>query len=178
MLEALKALFGYLGAYSIKKRNILIFNVISVLFSILIFLYIGKIAAIFPVVATGIRYFVFIFRDKYKTKLPLYFCLALHIIALLFSVNAIITTETSTPIDIVPSVLVIAGCLIYWYCDKAKLKSNLFILDLLWIAYYLYCGLYLVCLVTTIDTTLIGVAYLRIKFKEKKLKNKKAPKKR
>ena len=160
--QSLEILFSYLGCYSIKKKNILIFYVISAIFSMLMFWSVKEYAAILPVLTTGIRYFVFIFKDKYKTKFPLYFCLVLHFIALFISV--------STIIDLVPSLLVIFGCLIYWYCDGLDLKRNIFFLNIPWILYYFYCSLYLVTLNAIIQTVLVGIACLKLKKKKRKRK--------
>ena len=122
----------------------------------------GKFAAILPVATTGIRYFVFIFKDKYKTKYPLYFCLLLHIIGLIIS--------TKTIIDIIPSLIVIAGCLVYWYLDGAKLKAWTFILNIPWIFYYIYCELYLTMINTIVQCILMIIAYFKLK-KDKLLAN-------
>ncbi|MBP3255663.1 MAG: YgjV family protein [Clostridia bacterium] len=147
--------FGYLGAYSTKKRNIFIFYVLGTIFSILMFWSVGSYAAILPVLTTGIRYFIFIFKDKYKTELPLIFCLIMHFIVLFISAK--------TPIDIVPSALVIIGCLIYWYLDKEKLKMAIFLINIPWILYYFYCGLYLTTINAIIQTILVGIAYLNLR---------------
>ncbi|MBR3368292.1 YgjV family protein [Candidatus Saccharibacteria bacterium] len=159
VLQILEILFGYLGSYSIKKRNIFIFYAISVIFTILMFWSVGKTAAILPVATTGIRYFIFIFRKKYKTNLPLYFCLLLHVISLVLSIG-------SSFEDLIPSVLVLAGCLIYWFLDGSKLKGSIFALNIPWIIYYLICGLYVVAINTVIQNALVGIAYFRLKRKE------------
>ena len=156
-------LFGYLGAYSASKKNILIFYIISTIFSVLMFYSVGKYAAILPVATTGIRYFIFIFKDKYKTIYPLLFCLLLHLIALVLS--------TKTLVDVIPSILVISGCLIYWFYDDEKLKGSAFILNIPWIFYYLYCGLYLTTINTLIQTVLMGIAYIKLKHNKVELKS-------
>ena len=155
IFQILKILFGYLGAYSTKKRNIFTFYVLGTVFSALMFWSVGSYAAILPTLTTGIRYFIFIFKDKYKTKLPLIFCLIMHTIVLIIS--------SKTVIDILPSALVIIGCLIYWYLDKEKLKMSIFIINIPWIMYYFYCGLYLATINATIQTILIGIAYLNLR---------------
>ena len=155
IFQALEIFFGYLGSYSTKKKNIFTFFVISSIFSILMFWSVGQMAAILPILVTGIRYFVFIFKDKYKTELPLCFCLILHTIALVLS--------TKTVVDSIPSVLVIIGCLIYWYLDEEKLKAAIFIINIPWILYYIFCGLYIVALNSIIQTILVGIAYLKLK---------------
>ena len=155
LFQVFQILFSYLGCYSVKKKNILTFYVISTIFSMLMFWSVGKYAAILPILTTGIRYFVFIFKDKYKNKIPFYLCLLLHIIALFLSVK--------TTVDIIPSLLVIAGCFIYWYLDDIKLKASMFILNIPWIAYYFYCGLYLTTLNVIIQSILIGIAYLKLR---------------
>ena len=160
IFQALEIFFGYLGIYSTKKRNIFIFFVISTIFSILSFYSVGKIAAILPVATTGIRYFIFIFKDNYKTKYPLYFCLLLHTVALIIS--------TKTIVDIIPSLLVISGCLIYWYLDKTKLKGSLLILNVFWLAYYIYCGLYLTSINVVLQNIVLAISYYKIKEEEKK----------
>ena len=153
--QSLEIFFGYLGAYSVKKKNIFTFYVISTVFSILMFWSVGKIAAILPILTTGIRYFIFIFKDDYKTKIPLYFCLFLHTVALILSTHSFV--------DVIPSALVIIGCFIYWYLDGAKLKGSIFIINIPWIIYYIFCGLYLTTVNATIQTILVGLAYLKLK---------------
>lgn len=155
VFQALSILFGYLGAYSPKKRNIFIFYIISVIFSILMFYSVGKTAAILPVATTGIRYFIYIFKDKYKTNYPFYFCLLLHISALFLS--------TKTAIDLIPSLLVITGCFVYWYLDGAKLKLYVFILNIPWIFYYAFCGLYLSAVNAFVQTVLMIITYFKLK---------------
>ncbi len=160
VFQALGILFGYIGCYSIKKRNILISYVISTAFSMLMFWSVKQYAAILPVLTTGIRYFVFIFKDKYKTKMPFYFCLLLHLIAMILSVK--------TLIDLIPSILVIAGCFVYWYFDDLKLKIGTLAINIPWIIYYIYSKLYLTTLNVTIQTILIGIACFKLK-KSKKI---------
>ena len=155
VFQILEIFFGYLGAYSTKKRNIFTFYVLGTVFSILMFWSVGSYAAILPVLTTGIRYFIFIFKDKYKTELPLVFCLLMHTIVLIISAK--------TAIDIVPSALVIIGCLIYWYLDKEKLKMAIFLINIPWILYYFYCGLYLTTINAIIQTILVGIAYLNLR---------------
>ena len=159
-LQVLVILFGYLGAYAPKKKNIFIFYVISTIFSVLMFYSVKKYAAILPVATTGIRYFVFIFKDKYKTKYPLYICLLLHVIGMIISTKALV--------DIVPSAIVIAGCFVYWYLDEAKLKLGALLLNIPWIFYYIYCGLYLTMVNTIVQCILMGIAYFKLKKKETK----------
>lgn len=158
VLQVLVILFGYLGAYATKKKNIFVFYIISTIFSILMFYSVKKYAAILPVATTGIRYFVFIFKEKYKTKYPLYICLLLHIVGMIIS--------TKTFVDIIPSLIVIAGCLVYWYFDNAKLKLGAFILNIPWIFYYIYCGLYLTMINTIVQCILMGIAYFKLRKKE------------
>ncbi len=155
IFQILEIAFGYLGSYSTKKRNIFIFYIISTIFSALMFWSVGKYAAILPVLTTGIRYFVFIFKDKYKTQLPLILCLIMHTTVLFISAK--------TLVDIIPSALVIIACLIYWYLDKEKLKLSIFIINIPWIIYYFYCGLYLTAINAIIQTILIGIAYLKLR---------------
>ena len=159
IFQSLDILFGYLGAYSTKKRNIFTFYVLGTIFSVLAFWSVGSYAAILPVLTTGIRYFVFIFKDKYKTELPLVFCLIMHCIVLLISAK--------TAMDIIPSALVIFGCLIYWYLDKEKLKMAIFLINIPWILYYIYCGLYLTTINGIIQTALVGIAYITLVKKSK-----------
>lgn len=155
VFQILEIFFGYLGAYSTKKRNIFTFYVISTIFSVLMFWSIGNYSAILPVLTTGIRYFVFIFKDKYKTELPFICCLIMHFTVLIISMK--------TAMDILPSVLVIIGCFIFWYLDKEKLKLAIFLINIPWILYYSYYALYLTTIYVTIQTILIGIAFLRLK---------------
>ena len=160
VLQALVILFNYLGAYSTEKKNIFIFFVISTIFSILMFYYVGQYAAILPVATTGIRYFIYIFKNKYKTKFPLYFCLTMHIIAFIISTNSI-----KTIVDIIPSVLVIIGCIVYWYLDGEKLKKYVVLLNIPWIIYYICCGLYLTTVNLVIQNILMFIAIIRLRKK-------------
>ena len=164
-LQVFQIFFGYLGSYSVKKKNILIFYLISTLFSMLMFWSVKEYAAILPVLTTGIRYFVFIFKDNYKTRIPLYFCLLLHFLALFLSVK--------TPIDFIPSVLVICGCLVYWFFDDLKLKLAAIIINIPWIGYYIYCGLYLTTVNVIVQCILLGLACLKIRKNNLKKVNKK-----
>ena len=160
VFEVFQVFFGYLSSYATKKRNIFIFSIISTIFSILMFYSVGNMAAILPVLTTGIRYFVFIFKDKYKTEIPLILCLLMHLISMLIS--------TKSAIDIVPSALVILGCLAFWYLDNEKLKTAIFLINIPWILYYLYFGLYITALNTAIQTALVGISYIRITSKKRK----------
>lgn len=148
----------YISAYSKQKRNILLFALLGCIFSALMFWSIRDFAAILPSLATGIRYFIFMFKDKYKNKSPLYMCLIMHFVVLIISVH--------TFIDLIPSVLVIIGCLIYWYLDRSKLKAAIFLINLFWIAYYIFFNLYLVAINTFIQNILTTIAFLKLR-KEK-----------
>ena len=160
VFEVFQVFFGYLSSYATKKRNIFIFSIISTIFSILMFYSVGNMAAILPVLTTGIRYFVFIFKDKYKSELPLILCLIMHVISMLIS--------TKSALDIVPSALVILGCLAFWYLDNEKLKSAIFLINIPWILYYLHFGLYITAFNSAIQTALVGIAYIRIVNRKKK----------
>ena len=159
IFQILEIFFGYLGSYSTKKRNIFIFYVIGTIFSALMFWSVGNYAAILPVLTTGIRYFVFIYKDKYKTELPLIGCLIMHFVVLFIS--------TKTLTDMIPSALVIIGCLIYWYLDKEKLKAAIFLINIPWILYYIFCGLEITAINATIQTILVGIAYLKLSNRKK-----------
>lgn len=154
IFQILTLLCSYASAYSKQKTNILIFAVLSSIFSALMFWAVRDFAAILPSLATGIRYFVFMFKDKYKNKVPLYICLVMHFIVLIISVN--------TLIDVIPSVLTIIGCLIYWYLDKAKLKASTIMLNLIWMIYYIFFGLYLVAINVLIQNIIMAIALLKI----------------
>ena len=162
VFQILDLFFGYLGSYATKKRNILIFLVMSTIFSILTFWSIENYAAILPALVTGIRYFVFMFKEKYKSKLPLYLCLIMHFAALLLSVKA--------PIDSIPSILSIIGCLAFWYLDEEKLKLGMFAINIPWILYYIYFGLYITALNVTVKTILIVISFVKICKKKRILK--------
>lgn len=162
ILQILGIVVGYLGSYSTKKKNIFTCYVLGTIFSALMFWSVGSYAAILPVLTTGVRYFIFMFKDKYKTELPFVFCLIMHIIVFLISVK--------TLIDIVPSLLVIVGCFVFWYFDEEKLKMGIFTINIFWILYYIYCGLYLTTLNTIIQTALVGISYVSIIKKTRKQK--------
>ena len=162
LLQILNVICSYLGAYNKKKVNILIFSIIGSIFSTLEFLSVGATSAAVATIVTGVRYFVFIFKDKYKTEVPLIVCLMLHLDALL------ITMKTET--DIIPSALVIIGCLLFWYYDNSELKLSLFIINIFWIFYYMICGLYITAANVVIQNILTIIAYYRI-CKEKERNN-------
>ena len=159
IFQVFEIIFGYLGSYSIKKRNIFTCYVLSTIFSALMFYSVGNYGAIMPILTTGIRYFVFIFKDKYKTDLPLVLCLIMHC--------SVLVINTKTFFDIIPSALVIFGCLIYWYLDKEKLKAWIFVLNIPWIFYYFFSGLYIVTINAILQTILIAIAYLVLKYRKK-----------
>lgn len=162
VFQILEVFFGCLGSYSTKKKNIFIFFILSTVFSMLMFWSVGSYEAILPVLTTGIRYFIFIFKDKYKTNTPLIFCLIMHLAVFAFTIKI--------EMNLLPSILVILGCLIYWYLDKEKLKLCIFIINIPWIIYYFSCGLYLATANAIVQTILVGLAYLKIKRIKKKFR--------
>lgn len=154
---------NFLAAWSSKKRNIIIFKILSSISAVLMMICANQIIGAIPVAFTAIRTTIFMFKDKYKSDLPLWICIGIYILLAIFSVQ--------TFMDILPTITSISASFILWYCKPIGIKIGLSLTDSIWAIYYFITELYLSCTYTIISIIISIISIIKIKYTESKKLN-------
>ena len=117
------------------KKNILLWVFIANLSNFLVMLIAQETDGWAGSIATTIRGFLFIYKDKVKTNLLFYIGITLHIVAFIFSYQ-----------DIFSFCIIIATmmvCISQWFGNPLQIKIFALLSICMWIIYTIHIGLYL-----------------------------------
>lgn len=154
ILQGIGTVLGYVASLNKNKQKIILFACISNLISLMLFLVTERYDGVTAVMVIWLRCILFLYRDKYKTTFVLWLCVIAHLIVGILSYNDIFSLVTIiTPI---------VTCFAYWYGSVLVIKHISNIVNILWVIYYTYIGLYLTAINTAINIILSMIAIYNI----------------
>lgn len=120
----------------------------------MLFLITGRYDGVTAAIIIWSRCLLFLYKDKYKTTLILWLCVTAHIVVGIVSYEDIFSLITIiTPV---------ATCFAYWYGSALVIKYVSNVVNTLWLIYYIYVGLYLTAINTSINIVLSIIAIYNI----------------
>ena len=158
--QILTIISNYCASCVVNKRDIILFKIVSSFFNAISILLVGNIVGSIVVFFTMFRGVICLFKDRFKTNLPIYLIcagyVAIGICGIPFYTNII---------DIVPVLVSMPAAIILWFCDPSGIKVGVGIGDSLWMIYDLYNGLYLSALNIFVNIIISMISLIRMKLK-------------
>jgi hypothetical protein len=153
---------NYIAAWVKDKKYIIIFKILSAVFNALAIISVGNFIAAIPVLFTIVRTIICLYKDKFKSSLPIWLCVIGYIVIAIFTVG-----KMESFIDILPTIVSLSASLIIWYCGPIGIKIGLGVTDSVWMMYYFSTGLYLSALNILLQTIVSIISIIRIKLEKK-----------
>lgn len=154
ILQGIGIILGYVASLDKNKQKIILYACISNLVSLMLFLVTKRYDGVAAVIIIWLRCLLFLYKDKYKTTIILWLCVTAHIVVGIVSYEDIFS--------IITIITPIVTCFAYWYGSALVIKHISNVVNTLWVIYYIYVGLYLTAINTSINIVLSIVAIYNI----------------
>lgn len=135
VIQIIQTIYSIYIMFLNKKKNMLINTFISNIISLVLFQITGLGAASLTTILITFRSFLFTFREKYKTNIMFFLCLALHILA------GIITFTGFS--SLMPCITAIIAVVVFWFGNEQQIRIGTTISNLIWVIYYAINGIYI-----------------------------------
>lgn len=164
-IQIIQIIYSIIINFIKEKKDMLVNTAICSLISIFLYIYLGEINAIFASTIIFIRNIVYVNKVKYKSNLPFFFCICMHLIG---GIYALYLDKNLIVINFIPMITSLMACFFYWFSSEQAIRIGSLCTNTLWLIFNIYYGLYLTSLICFIGIITPLMAYLLYKKKGQK----------
>lgn len=130
-------IFEILCIISTKKKNVLIYNTFTNIFSFLQYLFLEAYSGVYAILVTFVRNFIFSKYDKNKKKIPFYWIIIIFILLVITNIKSY-----NGILSIIPLIVVLLYTFSIWKYNVGYYKIIKMFVHTLLAVYNFYCAAY------------------------------------